>query len=100
MGQHLHFNGKELVASELATKKTEQHLAKVETNPIQMQWKEDNPYEGKVLAQNEPGDLVVSNNYENFVKSNKCQGKETEGNNKKSLRTSKMPVTKSKEFLW
>jgi hypothetical protein len=39
----VNFIGKELVASEL-DKKIEQYLAKVEINPIQMQWKVDNPY--------------------------------------------------------
>jgi hypothetical protein len=81
-GQHLNYSGKELVSSELA-KKIEQHLTKVETIPILIQWKEDNLYEGNLLTQNEIGGTVGSTNHENNVKSNKCQGEIIKGNSRK-----------------
>jgi hypothetical protein len=96
-GQHLNLTGKELVASELA-KKIDQVLTKSETNPIQMQWKEGNLHEENSSAQKEIEELMSLNNCKESVKLNKCQGEIIEANSKKSLRTRKIPVTKSNDF--
>jgi hypothetical protein len=77
-----------------------QHFNKVETEITHLEWKDENMQEKNLVAQNEIGKLVVTNTQENPAKCNKVQCKNVANNNKKSLRTRKMPSTKSKDFLW
>jgi hypothetical protein len=80
-GQHLNLSGKELVALVLA-KKIDQLLTKLETNPIQMQWKEENLHGENLPAQNGVKELTLLKNCKKPEK-NKCQSEKTEVNNKK-----------------
>jgi hypothetical protein len=70
-GQHLNLLGIEIVASELA--KNIKQLTKVETNPIQMKWTEDNQYGEYSSALNEIGELISTNNYSKSVESRKSR---------------------------
>jgi hypothetical protein len=97
--QHLNPSGKELVSSELAIK-IKQQLTKVKKAPIEIQWKEDCFYEGNSETQKDSIDQVESANYENHVKSKEFQDGEKKVISKVSLRTRKVPVKKSNDFLW
>jgi hypothetical protein len=77
-GQHLNYIGKELVANELANLIL-QHFTKVETEIIQMEWKDDNLHEMNLIAQ-------ITNIQENPAKSNKVHGKNVANIKKKILK--------------
>jgi hypothetical protein len=87
------------VALELA-KKINQLSTELETNPIQMQWKEENLHGENLPAQNGVEKLTLLKNCKKPEKLKKCQGEKTEVNNKKYLRARKTPVMKSNDFLW
>jgi hypothetical protein len=72
----------------------------VEKAPIQIEWKEDCFYEGNSETQNDSIDQVGSANYENHVKSKEFQDGKKKVISKVSLRTRKVPVKKSNDFLW
>jgi hypothetical protein len=66
-GQHLNYIGKELVANELANLIL-QHFNKVESETIQMEWKDDNLQKRNLIAQ-------ITNTQENPAKCNTVHGK-------------------------
>jgi hypothetical protein len=71
----------------------------VETTPIEIKWKDDNLNDNNLEIQNK---IVNPCTYGKFHKSSNCDiSKNGSDNNMKiSLRTKKVPVTRSKDFLW
>jgi hypothetical protein len=95
-GQHLNYRGKERVALELA-KTIDQILNKVKTTPVQIKWKEDNLNYDNLEIQSK---IVNPCTYEKSPKSSNCDVNKNKSDNKMkiSLRTKKVPVTRSKDF--
>ena len=100
-GQYLNYSGKELVSLELA-KIIEQLLNKVNTAPIHIIWKDDNLDDVNLDIHSKtakPMGLCIN---EDSPKSSNCDIDKTKSDNKTkvSVRLRKVPVTRSKDFLW
>jgi hypothetical protein len=100
-GQYLNYSGKELVSLELA-KIIEQLLNKVNTAPIHIIWKDDNLDDVNLGIHSKiakPMGLCIN---EDSPKSSNCDIDKTKSDNKTkvSVRLRKVPVTRSKDFLW
>ena len=100
-GQHLNYSGKELVSLELANI-IPQLLNKVNTAPIHIIWKDDNLDDVNLDIRSKIAKPMGLCTNEDSPKSSNCDVDRTKGDNKTkvSVRPRKMPVTRSKDFLW
>jgi hypothetical protein len=100
-GQHLNVSGKELVSLELS-KTIELLLNQARTTPIQMRWRDDNLNDGNLGTQSKdvnPVGLGISKNCTK-TSNNDVDISKKENSTKLSVRPKKVPVTRSKDFLW